>query len=790
MPTFDCVTEADLRSFLLGELPDSVARLVTEHLETCSECTAIAQRLDDLADPFLGTLRQALSESSPQPIEATATRLFGSRTDEATGAVTCEESLKAPESRTIAGYEILGELGRGGMSVVYKARQARPARLVAVKMILAGEHATAERRARFLAEADIIARLQHPNIVQIYEVGQQDGLPFLALELMDGGNLAQRLAGQPQDPNKAATLVEQLARAVHYAHLQGVIHRDLKPANVLRSQDGTVKISDFGLAKHERPELTATGAILGTPSYMAPEQAAGHSKAVGPPTDVYALGAILYEALTGQPPFAGTSAVDTLQRVRHDEPVPPSQCRAGIPRDVNTICLKCLHKEPERRYTSALDLADDLWRFNNGRPIAARPIGTTERTWRWARRNPGWAAMLASVVGILTVSTIVALALYLRAFRAETQTKERLFESKLAEARATSLSRQPGQRFKSLALIREASELARELELPRDRFHDLRNAAVTALAHPDVYPDPSSGGPLVGRGIFDVDDRLTIYARADEQGNCTIRRLDDDRELYFLPSPVTDDAERLGPWAFPTLSRNGRFLAVSQNYRRVDLWELGGPSPRFIRTDHNIVSVDFRPDGRDVAYSDRSGTISRYELPSGRSLGSLQPAGLTRDPVISLHPTEPLVAAASYFAKIVQVRKLENGAVVASLDMPKGGYSVAWHPAGHLLAASDGDGTTIHLFDHDTFHEQSRIQSGGEGSRLFFNHTGDMIAACDWAYHVSLIDVVSGRPLSTGRTPGLISRFASVKMIAGWLASTAAPKREFGKSPPSENGGG
>jgi hypothetical protein len=305
------------------------------------------------------------------------------------------------------GYELLGELGRGGMGVVYKARQKGLGRLVALKMVLVGGHAGPEELARFRAEAEAIARLQHPNIVQIYEVNEAGGLPCFSLEFCAGGSLERRLNGTPLPPREAALLVETLARAMAAAHQKGIIHRDLKPANVLLAEDGTPKITDFGLAKRlDEASRTASGAVLGTPSYMAPEQAAGKGKEVGPAADVYALGAILYECLTGRPPFRAATALDTLVQVVSDDPVPPTQLQSRTPRDLETIALKCLQKDPRGRYASAEALADDLGHYLRGEPIQARPIGVAERLWRWCRRNPRVALLSGAVAGLLIVLAV------------------------------------------------------------------------------------------------------------------------------------------------------------------------------------------------------------------------------------------------------------------------------------------------------------------------------------------------------------------------------------------------
>ncbi len=281
--------------------------------------------------------------------------------------------LKLPQ---VPGYEILEELGRGGMGVVYKARQLRLNRLVALKMILAGEYAETDAVERFLSEAEIVARLRHPNIVQIHAIGDSDGRPYVELEYVEGGSLGLRLDGTPWPPRAAARLVESLASALAEAHRMGIVHRDLKPANILMTDDGTPKITDFGLAKADDKDLglTKTNSILGSPSYMAPEQAEGGAKNVGPAADIYALGANLYELLTGRPPFVGPTILATLELVKNAEPVPPSYLQPGVSADLETICLKCLRKEPQRRYESADALAEDLgriWAANrswHGRP--------------------------------------------------------------------------------------------------------------------------------------------------------------------------------------------------------------------------------------------------------------------------------------------------------------------------------------------------------------------------------------------------------------------------------------
>src|SRR5262245_33246883 len=391
----------------------------------------------------------------------------------------------------VPGYEIQGELGRGGMGVVYLARQVRLNRPCALKMILAGSHAGAEASARFRAEAEAIARVQHPNVVQVYAIGDADDLPYFELEYVPGGGLDQRIDGTPWPARAAAQLVESLARAAHEAHRLGIVHRDLKPANILLAADGTPKIADFGLAKALDSDggLTRTEAILGTPSYMAPEQAEGQARRVGPLADVHALGAILYELLTGRPPFKAATQPETLALVRSAEPVPPTRLRPDLSIDLETICLKCLRKEPARRYDSAAALADDLRRYLDGRPILARPVGPAERLWRWMRREPTLALLAASVAALLGATAGGAGLVAWQARRSELRERELAdaAEQNLAQARqvveemytqvADSLDDRAGMDDYQRELLRKALRFYEGFALARSRGRAVRYEA-------------------------------------------------------------------------------------------------------------------------------------------------------------------------------------------------------------------------------------------------------------------------------------------------------------------------
>jgi WD40 repeat protein/tetratricopeptide (TPR) repeat protein len=652
----------------------------------------------------------------------------------------------------IPGYEVLGVLGWGGMGVVYRAWQQRPHRMVALKMVRAGAQASPEVLARFRVEADAVARMQHPHIVQIHQVGQHAGCPFLVLELVEGPSLARSLSGTPQATRQAVELVELLARAIHSAHCQGVVHRDLTPTNILLTADGVPKITDFGLAKLVKGGegiRTETGELLGTPSYMAPEQAASRHQAIGAATDVYALGAILYEMLTGRPPFKAESPLETIRQVVADEPVAPSRLRPKLPRDLETICLKCLRKEPAQRYAGALALADDLRRFQGGRSILARRSGALERTWRWYRRNPGLAAAsttaTAAVVTLAIVSAVMALVFRDQrdqVRRAESETRENLLRARTAQAHATRLSRQVGQRFGSMEALSEAEGTARSLNLPAVRLAGLRDEAIACLALPDLKPTGRIMRRPPGNVLVAFDPAMTHYALRSRDGTIQVRLLADDREVAQFTARGDRDI-----FVF-VFGPDGRYLATTHHPDfALTAWDIERRAVAV--TDPGPVKggmARFSPDGRRIAVGHDGGEILIYDLATGHPHRRLRIPGAEE---LAFGPDGSQIAVVDNESDPPACRVLEVATArhVRTISLPTACGWVAWSPDGTTLAIAAAD-RKIYLWDAATGTRKATLVGHTNGGlRAAFHPAGTLLASNGWEGQLRLWDPVLGRPV-------------------------------------------
>jgi WD40 repeat protein len=490
-----------------------------------------------------------------------------------------------------------GVLGRGGMGVVYRARQLALNRPVALKMILTGAHAAPHDLARFLGEAEAAARLQHPNIVQVHEVGRHEGRPYFTAELVEGGTLAQYIGHRPQSPRWAAALAETLARAVHYAHGRGIVHRDLKPANVLLTPHGIPKVTDFGLAKRlEGSEgLTRSGDLLGTPSYMAPEQALGSGPKVGPATDIYALGAVLYQMLTGRPPFQAETPLDTVLQVLGGEAVPVRRLQPKVPRDLETICHKCLHKEPRKRYASAEALADELHRFLGSEPVHARPVGTVEWVVKWVRRRPALAALVATVV-LGTLLLAIAAIHFTAAVAAERDQANRLRD--LADRRARA---EQSERHRA-----ETAERAAR-----------RQAADSTLERAQILCQQGE----LARGLLWMVEGLRMARQAADADLEDALRWNLGawaREVH----PLEQVLPHSGPVHALTFDPAGTTLATGGARGKVHLWDplTGQPHGRLLDHPAAVNALAFHPAGDRLLTGCDDGVARVWQLGTGKAL--------------------------------------------------------------------------------------------------------------------------------------------------------------------------
>jgi WD40 repeat protein len=628
----------------------------------------------------------------------------------------------------VPGYEVLEELGHGGMGVVYRALQAGLNRAVALKVLRSGPFADPDELARFRREAAAAARLRHPNIIQVFEIGEHDGRPYFSLELAEGGSLSQKLGGRPLPPRTAAQLVEVLSRAVHAAHLAGIVHRDLKPSNVLLTPgDGPeavplgegaaagrfeVKVADFGLAKRlGEAGGTVSGAVMGTPSYMAPEQADGRTREAGPAADVYALGVILYELLTGRPPFQASGPVETLLLLRTQEPVAPSRLQPKMPRDLETVCLKCLEKDPARRYASAELLAGDLRRFLDGRPIQARPVGSVERLARWCRRNPLPAILGAAVVLALAGGVVVASSF---AYQAGRRAREAGHNLELARAEQANTEVQRQRALKGERDAQDKADLAeRRLALVQRGLFTLQLTRAAGLWESD---------PPAARAL--LDDPVACPEELRDFAWRLLRR-QARREIRTLQG----HQQRLCAAA---LSPDGRLLATASLDGALKLWDLGAdqepatlPAPQA-----PLRQLAFAPDGKTLV------GIARLPANPPKMEVRLWDVGRRQETLTVTLPGRPGAVALSAGLLAcggadgaVRLWDVATGKERGPLCGPAAVLSaVRFLPGGTLLAARGDDGV-LRVWDHAAGKEVA--SHAGVGPLFDVSADGRLLAALE-----------------------------------------------------------
>jgi eukaryotic-like serine/threonine-protein kinase len=725
-------------------------------------------------------------------------------------------SSKGPGLERLGDYRVLREVGRGGMGIVYEAEQESLGRHVALKVLPASALLNPTYLERFRREAKAAARLHHTNIVPVFGVGEADGVHFYAMQFIRGEGLDKVLADvrrlrrksgealaavpsewsvahsllrgqfgptpdasqtEPVEPSRTSTtsglsatspeadycrgiarIGVQVADALTYAHRQGILHRDIKPSNLLLDLQGTVWITDFGLAKTEgTDELTHTGDIVGTIRFMAPERFEGTSL---PQSDVYALGVTLYEMLTLRPAFDDTNKAKLIDKALHEPPTPPRKSDPRVPRDLETIVLKCLAKDPRERYASAEALAEDLRRFLGDRPIRARRATATEQAWRWCRRNPAVAGLTVAVSTLVLAVAVISTAAAMRlkselnvSDAAKLEQRRELYRGYVTEAKYRRYSRRQGQRFATLEAITKARKLLSELNYTdseqRQEQELLRDLAISCLTLPDVRVVREWDGWPEGSSTLVLDDRSELYARSDQQGNVSVRRLTDDQEVFHL------DGDGKPAWLYFT--PGDRLLVVWRSSNKVEGWRVGDASPSFTLTEAGPPAV-FRVtgDGRTLAAGLPDGTVTLYSLPDGtvrrrERVAASDKLGLEFSP-----DGNYLAAVGGNYRQpercVLHVFDLRSQKPPTRLTHPEWVYSVAWYPDSRTLATGDWEtANDIHVWDVPSGRklEMNPRQKGG-AAHVSVNRTGDVLASTSvWGGGFRLWHAHTGEELLT-----------------------------------------
>ena len=646
-------------------------------------------------------------------------------------------SQPAAPVRSFGNYELLEEIARGGMGVIYKARQKSLGRMVAVKMLLFGDQSSKELAQRFRTEAAAAASLQHPNIVAIHEVSAHEGQPFLVMDFIEGQSLARLAAGQPLPATRAARYVRIVAEAIHYAHEHGILHRDLKPSNVLIDPFDQPRVTDFGLAKrlHHDSELTLSGQVLGSPNYMPPEQAAAKRGLVGRRSDVYSLGAILYHLLTGRPPFVGETLTDTLQEVVNKEPVSPRLLNPSVRPDLETLCLKCLEKEPARRYPTAQALADDLDRFLRNEPIQARPVGHVEKLWRWCKRKPALATALVLVLLLVLVvgigSPIAAIRINRERQRAEgarIKAEHLLYVAKINLAQQAWDQNNMGRLRQLLEETQDSPDRGFEWYYWQRQAHLSLKTLRGHLGWVSVAFSPDGQRIVTGSG----DKTAKVWDAAS------------GRELLTLKG----HSAAIEAVAF---SPDGQRIVTGSADHTAKVWEAASGNQLLTVKGHNdaIRSVAFSPDGQRIVTWSKDRTARVWEAASGRELlrldGHYRWFGWFGS------------AAISPDGKRIVTGSDDNTAIVWDAASGRELLTLKGHRSRVLAAAFSRDGQrivtgsmdrTAKVWDAATGRELVKLE--GHNSHVWsvaFSPDGQRIVTGSWDQTARVWDAASGREL-------------------------------------------
>ncbi|MBE0542174.1 MAG: protein kinase [Verrucomicrobia bacterium] len=716
-------------------------------MKTCTECGGLISR-----DAGLGLC--------PACLLSAALQVDG----DAYGGSTTGES-----SRT-ADYEILEEVARGGMGVVYRARQRSLNRTVALKVLLGGLFAGEEGRRRMKCEATLAARLQHPNIVPVYDTGSLDGQPFYSMAFVEGRTLAEVVQHGPLAPNRSARYLARIAEAVHYAHGVGVLHRDLKPSNVLIDAADEPHVTDFGLAKAlDAAPQTLTGGVLGSPAYMPPEQALGRTSDVTARSDVYSLGAILYELLTGRPPFQGTNLAAVIAQVKDVDPVAPRRLNAGIPADLETICLKCLEKQPARRYVSAGELAADLQRYLQGEPVHARPISAAGRAWRWAHRRPLAATLIGVSVLMLLLSAAVLVVSSVRIRESRDVAQARLADALFSEARALRAANSPGWRAQALQNLVEV----RRLDGAGRLTDSLRREAIAALARPDLLRHIVTNLPPVADEMlvcFDREfERVALWQ--ESEASIAVYRVDNQAQLvsWFLPKP--DELRAFSADGRYLLVRHGGVMSVWNAATGAEVLSGAGSE-----SHRKFNGAAFSPDGKRLCRGETNGWVRIYDLTpaSPRRVSEWRTPEQLPVTTVAWAPNGDAVAL-TLEEFTVAVCDVATGRVRWSRQFPAQIWNVTWDNPLDWLVLQTGEDRVLALAaaTGQEVHRYNQITDGRTMSLI--DPRGEMLVSSRLSYGTKFFDPHTGAKLIGDKSSAWHLHFDAAGRRLGSLLENRQP---------------